>query len=288
LPPSADPWSVERLLIWCTSFLKDKGIESARLDAEVLLAHVLGQERVFLVMHPEEEVIPLLLTEYKALIKRRAEREPVSSLLEKKAFFREEYTVTQDVLTPRPESEFLVDGALEQLKGKTRVADVGTGSGCLLISLLKSNKELFGVGVDISDKALSVASRNAEANGVKERASFVRSDQLNSFADNYFDAILSNPPYVCRGDLSKLMPEVKNHDPHLALDGGEDGLDCYRSWLPEIHRALKTGGLVGLEVGIGQHRMVQSLGEGVGLQHKKTVQDYSGIQRTLWFEKSSL
>jgi release factor glutamine methyltransferase len=286
LPPSADSWSIKRLLDWCQPFLTAKGIDSAKLDAEVLLAHVLGQERVYLITHSDEEVMPVLLNEFKALIQRRVEREPVSSLLGKKAFFREEYAVTKDVLTPRPESEFLVEGALKRLKDKSWVADLGTGSGCVLISILKSQPELFGLGIDISSKALKVASQNAESNGVSERSFFVNADQAKVLPTESFDVLVSNPPYVCKGDLEKLMPEVSKHDPHLALDGGDDGLDCYRSWLPEMNRVLRPQGFIGLEVGIGQQQMVKALAEGIGLAHDETVSDYSGIQRTLWFCKS--
>jgi release factor glutamine methyltransferase len=285
----AESWTVRRLIDWCEEYLSRQKIEQARLDAEILLADCLGVERVWLYAYPEEIVSDVLREDFRQKIHRRACREPVGRILGRAFFFRECYKIDASVLFPRKETEFLVEGALEYLqKRKTAfVVDLGTGSACVLLSLLKSVPKIRGFGSDLSRGALKMAQCNARELGLASRCSWWQGDLLAALKEGSVDLLLSNPPYIAEIDADELMPEVKNHDPALALFSGVDGLQFYRRLFPEAFQVLKEGACLGVEVGQGQASLVAALAVGAGLRHDRTVRDYSGIDRILWFSKFS-
>lgn len=255
-------WTVGRLLTWTADFLKKKGSESPRLDAEVLLAHVLEWHRVQLYTQFEEEVGERARTRYRELVKKRSEGEPVAYLVGRKEFFSLPFTVSSSVLIPRPDTETLVVEALERLKGceTPRVVDVGTGSGCIALAIAKRSESTSMIAIDLSPEALQVARSNAESLGVSDRVRFLEGDLLGPVATaEPFDAIVANPPYIPTGDIAGLEPGVRDFEPHLALDGGADGLRVVARLISEAASLLVPGGHLILEIGSAQEAPVRAL-----------------------------
>ncbi len=259
---SDDRWTVGRLLNWTRDFLKKKGSESPRLDAEVLLASVLSCERVRLYTQYEDEVGDRDRTTFRDLVKRRAEGAPVAYLVGKKEFYSLALAVSPAVLIPRPDSEFVVVEALTRLKGVEgpRVVDVGTGSGCLALACASRHPSARFVAIDLSPGALDVARGNAAKLGLADRVDFRPGDLLAPVAgEGPFDAILSNPPYIPTATVATLEPGVADYEPHLALDGGEDGLRVVDRLIAEAVPLLKVGGHLILEIGSDQELPVRAL-----------------------------
>jgi len=227
-----DAWTIKRLLSWTTDFLKRKGSESPRLDAEVMLSHVLNWPRVKLYTHYEDIVGEPARASFRDLVKRRAEGSPVAYLVGKKEFYSLKFEVGPAVLIPRPESEFVVVEFISVCKQieSPRVADVGTGSGCIALASLKHHKSASFVAIDISPEALKLASRNAAELGLKDRIEFRQGNLLDPVAgEEPFDAIVSNPPYIPSSEIDGLEIGVRDYEPRLALDGGPDGLRIVES-----------------------------------------------------------
>lgn len=216
------------------------------------------------------------------LIQRRAAREPMSHLLGYRDFWEHRFEVSGDVLDPRPDTETLVDAVLGRVdhNAPLKLLDMGTGSGAILLALLAELPLATGLGTDISTGALDAAARNAAANGLQDRAEF----RLSSWADGLddrFDVIVSNPPYIPSGDIATLAPEVREHDPLRALDGGADGLDCYRQITADLAKIAAPGALVALEIGIGQADDVCALLAAQNVQGIEVLQDFGGIDRVI-------
>ena len=253
---SADTWTLQQLLTWCTDDFRKRGIPSPRLDAELLVGHALGIDRVRIYLDFERPLTPEERASIRALVERRRRREPVAYIIGERAFFGRMFTVGPGVLVPRPDSETLVERALELLPKEEAqaVLDVGTGSGCLGITLAAERPLAQVTLVDISEDALRVAQQNAERLGVSERVSTLHSDLFAAVTApaGGFDLIVSNPPYIPTGDLAGLMPDVIQHEPRLALDGGRDGLDCVRALVTGARQQLRAGGALLIEIGIGQ------------------------------------
>lgn len=250
----AESWTVLRLLTWTTSFLKERGSENPRLDAEVLLAHARQCERIMLYAAFDEVVADDVRTAFRELVKRRAAGEPVAYLVGQREFYSLRLKVTPDVLIPRPETEFVVVAALDALKkigpksGGLRVADVGTGSGAIAVAVAKHAPLCRVVAVDISPEALLVARENAVTHGVADRIEFFEGDLLAGIpAERKFAVIASNPPYVSAGELAELAPDVKDHEPHLALLGGPTGTEIIERLIPQAAERLLPGGYLILE-----------------------------------------
>jgi release factor glutamine methyltransferase len=255
-------WTVSRLLTWTTGFLKKKGSESPRLEAEVLLSHVLEWPRVQLYTHFEDEVGERARSRYRDLVKKRSEGMPVAYLVGQQEFFSLPMTVNPAVLIPRPDTETLVVEALERLKGTTspRVVDVGTGSGCVALAIAKRHESARVIAIDISPEALNVAKANAQELGLADRVEFRLGDLLVPVAgEGPFDMIVSNPPYIPSADIDGLEPGVRDYEPHLALDGGVDGLDFYLRLIDEAAAILSPGGPLILEIGSAQEVAVHAL-----------------------------
>lgn len=280
-------WTIGSILTWTKQYFQGKGVESPRLDAEVLLSHVLGKERIYLYVHFDEPLEEHELAIYKEAIKKRVSRIPVAYILGYKEFMRLKFQVSPDVLIPRPDTEILVEAVLERLKQKEAptFVDIGTGSGAIVLSLLANLPQVLGSTVDISSDAIAVAKKNAADLGVADRVTFYQGDAYAPLGDRQFDAIISNPPYIPDADIKGLEPEVKC-EPHEALAGGLDGLDFYRKLIGEGIALLKADGFMAFEVGIHQAAAVAKLAAGYPALGDVTIlKDYGGIERVVIINK---
>lgn len=278
-------WTVGRLLTWTTDYLKRRGSESPRLDAEVMLAHVLDWRRVQLYTHFEEEVSQSSRNAFRELVRRRSEGTPVAYLVGRKEFYSLAFVVSPAVLIPRPESEFVVVEYLEHTRhlAAPYTVDVGTGSGCLAIASAHHQPKGRFVAIDISEEALVIARRNAATLGVIERIDFRQGDTLDPVAsEGPFDAIISNPPYIASEAIEHLEAGVRDHEPRTALDGGPAGLDMVGRLIEQSIRLLKPGGHLILEIGSDQEAPVRSLIEAtVGFRLAPTVFDHAQHPRVI-------
>lgn len=255
-----EPWTIGKLLNWTTDYLRRRGSESPRLDAEVMLAFVLDWQRVALYTHYEETVGERARGAFRDLVRRRAEGSPVAYLVGRKEFYSLTLEVSPAVLIPRPESEFVVVELLEAMKQVVcpRVVDIGTGSGCIAIACAHRNPSARVIAVDLSPAALELAGKNAERHGVADRVEFRLGDLLEPVAsETPFDAIVSNPPYIPSGDIPGLEAGVRDYEPHLALDGGPDGLTLVSRLIEQAVPLLKPGGHLILEIGTAQEQPVR-------------------------------
>ncbi|WP_395673631.1 peptide chain release factor N(5)-glutamine methyltransferase [Inquilinus sp.] len=278
-----------------TARLAAAGIDSALSDARILLMHALGIDRTGLLSRAGEAVPPDAATRYAASLDRRAAREPVSRILGHREFWSLDFALGPATLDPRPDSETLVEAALAAIPAgrppssqPLRVLDLGTGTGCLLLAVLHDRPTAFGIGVDRSEEAARTARDNARALGLADRAAFTVGDWATALAGR-FDLVLSNPPYIPDSDIATLEPEVREHDPHLALSGGADGLDAYRALAAALPDLLAPGGTAVVELGIGQAADVAALFRAAGLDIAGTPHDLAGIPRCVvatWGEKS--
>ena len=310
-------WTIGRILKWTEQYFKDKGIESPRLDAEVLLAHVLEKQRIYLYVHFDEPLQPAELAAYREMIKQRVLRVPVAQILGEKEFMGLTFKVTADTLVPRPDTEILVQAAVERLKAMKgeakapedealadgeeassaadrdeaaadvsqeplRIADIGTGSGAICLSVLRYLAGTVADTVDISPAARAVAEENAASLGLADRVTFHTGDLLQPLVGMTFAAILSNPPYIPEVDIETLAPEVRLKEPHTALSGGRDGLDFYRRLAKEAPAMLVPGGFMAFEVGIHQAEPVAALAKANPLiARTEILPDYAGIDRVV-------
>ena len=280
-------WTIGRILKWTEQYFKDKGIESPRLDAEVLLAHVLEQQRIYLYVHFDEPLQPGELAAYREMIKKRVLRVPVAQILGEKEFMGLTFKVTADTLVPRPDTEILVQAAVDRLRAMAgeeplRFADIGTGSGAICLSVLHYLAGTVADTVDISPAARAVAEENAASLGLADRVTFHTGDLLQPLSGISFAAILSNPPYIPEADIAKLAPEVRLKEPHTALSGGQDGLDFYRRLANEAPAMLVPGGFTAFEVGIHQAGDVADLLKANPLiDRTEILSDYAGIDRVV-------
>lgn len=262
-----------------TARLAASGIDSALTDARILLMHALGIDRTGLLSRAAEPLPPEAATRYAAHLDRRAAREPVSRILGHREFWSLDFALGPATLDPRPDSETLVEAALAAAPDRLlRVLDLGTGTGCLLLAVLHDRAAAFGIGVDRSESAARVARDNAQALGLADRAGFLVGDWATALAGR-FDLVLSNPPYIPDSDIAALEPEVREHDPRLALSGGADGLDAYRALAAALPDLLAPGGTAVVELGIGQAADVAALFRGAGLDIAGTPHDLAGIPR---------
>lgn len=266
--------------------LAKAGIETARLDARLLVCHATGVELSTLIGFPERDVSADQLAALETLVSLREQRKPVSQILGSKEFWSLDFMVTEDTLTPRPDTETLIDGVLKETPDDKTISilDLGTGTGCILLSLLHDLPKATGVGVDISPKALVVAQQNAQTLKLADRVCFKESNWFEKVTGP-FDIIVSNPPYIPDGDIKGLEDDVACHEPRLALAGGKDGLDCYRLIVNEAWNYLKPDGLIGFEIGEGQDKDIAGLLEQAGFSCIQTANDLAGIARCVFARK---
>ena len=262
------------------SALEQAGIEEAALDARLLLEAVCGTDRTALYAHGEKELTKEEKKRYLEQIKCRTERIPLQHILGETEFMGLTFLVNKDVLCPRPDTEVLVEEVLKHLHDGMRILDIGTGSGCILLSLLHYSNDCTGIGIDISEKALQVAKANAKRFSI-EQAHFVESNLFDK-AEGRFEIVVSNPPYIKRDEIEHLMPEVKDHEPHLALDGGEDGLFFYREITEKARDYLPGGGMLFYEIGCKQGEAVSEIMRECGFREVEIVKDFSGLDRVVF------
>lgn len=265
------------------------GIGESRLEARLLLAEATGWTLEMIVARRNTPLEPGVVARVERLAARRLAREPMSHILGWREFWSLRFRVTSDVLTPRPDSETLVEAVLAAIPDrgrKLRILDLGVGSGCLLLALLHELPQANGLGVDRSARALVIARQNARALGLEGRASFRAGDWGEGIAE-VFDVVVSNPPYVPSDDIETLDPEVAEHEPWLALDGGPDGLDCYRRLVGQLGYLVQPGGIVALEVGRGQAAAVARLVRDAGFGAVTTHKDLGGVARVVFARRLS-
>lgn len=262
------------------------GIEEAELDARLLLEEICGTDRNTLLVHGDRNVTEEELAQYKEMLEKRSAHIPLQQIIGRQSFMGLDFYVDENVLIPRQDTELLVEEALQGLHDGMRILDMCTGSGCILLSLLKYSNDCEGIGADISEEALKVAERNRVQLGL-ENAAFIRSDLFEA-VEGKFDLLVSNPPYICSDVIDTLMPEVREHEPRQALDGSADGLHFYRRILAECRAYLKPGGMLLFEIGYDQGEAVKRLMEENGFLEVEVKKDYGGLDRvvlgTLGFE----
>jgi release factor glutamine methyltransferase len=262
--------------------LRAAGIESPQLDARLLVAAALNLEPDALRVADDRALTAAERARIETLFARRIEgREPVSRILGRREFWSLEFRISPDVLDPRPDSETLIEAALTLFPDHAapfRILDLGTGSGCLLLSALHEYPNAAGIGVDANEKALKVAAANASHLGLAARARFVRGDWARGLAER-FDLVLCNPPYIAESERASLAPEVARHDPHGALFAGRDGLDAYRTILPDLARLLAPNGRALFEIGATQAQAVSEIARVAGLAIVEIKRDLAGRDR---------
>ncbi|MBR5913307.1 MAG: peptide chain release factor N(5)-glutamine methyltransferase [Selenomonadaceae bacterium] len=275
------PKNIFEILRSATTKLEATGIESARLDAEVLLAHILNCKRLYLYVDAAKNLSPAQVIHYENLIERRAEKIPVAYLTGQREFMGLNFAVTPDVLIPRPDTEILTQLAIENLSAveNPTFADLGTGSGAICVSILKYVKNAKAAAVDISQDAINCAKFNAEKFGVDDRINFYVGNLFEPLRGQKFHAIISNPPYIPTKDLSTLQDEVKR-EPKFALDGGVDGLDFYRRIVEDAPNFLFNGGFLAVEIGINQAVDVKNL-FAENFTDIEIFRDLAGIERVV-------
>ena len=263
--------------------LKSARIDSPSIDARLLLEAASGASRMDILTDPYRLLTDDQQTVLDGYVERRLKREPVSRILGRKGFWKIMLNVTPDVLSPRPDTETILDIVmLAHARNESfNVIDLGTGSGAILLAILSERPAARGVGTDISSEALAVARENAANLDLDGRATFLRTEWASGFGDHSFDLVVSNPPYIPSGDIPGLDPEVREHDPLLALDGGPDGLEAYRELAPEIMRILKPGGVFAVEIGWDQGPQVKALFEAAGFTGVIVVKDLGDRHRVV-------
>lgn len=278
--------SIAESLIKAGSILAANGVAEPRREAVSLLMLAMERDRTFLYAHPESALSSDELKNFDSLVQRRAKREPLQYISGVQEFYGLDFEVTPDVLIPRPETELLVERSIEILSHRSdkRFCEVGTGSGCIAVSILRRVAGSSAVGLDVSHEALVIARRNADKHDVGDRLRLSESDLFSALADEKFDLILSNPPYVPDGDITRLQPEVRDFEPRLALMGGPDGLSVIRGIVTHAPRFLRPGGVLLMEIGLDQSEKVVEMFDLSRWRSPELFPDLQGIPRLLFCE----
>ncbi len=269
-----------------SEILKKNFIETANIDAELLLSFSIKQSREKILLNLEKKLDYYDVRKYFELIERRKKKEPISQIIGKKTFWKYDFYVNKDVLTPRKETEFLIEEILKLYKNynKIRVLDIGTGSGCIIISLMKEKIRWSGIAVDISELAIKVAKYNAKIQQVENRIKFIKSD-IDKFSSNKYDLIVSNPPYINKIRYNNLDLGVKDYEPKKALYGGVDGLRVIEKVVKKSSILLKNNGFLIMEIGLMQYNKTFKILKENGFYVKKIVKDYQRINRCVLSQK---
>ena len=272
---------VSELIKFGSLYLKRENIKSYALDSEILLSNVLKKSREEILIEFDKQIDFETEKKFKRLIKRRSAKEPIAYILKHKEFWSKKFQINHNILIPRPETELLVEKLSSIYRGKNiSILDIGTGSGCIIISLLSELQNSYGVGVDVSKKAIEVASMNAKKLIPNRRIKFLKKSFSNIF-DQKFDLIVSNPPYIKRCDIKNLNEDIKRFEPKIAIDGGNDGLDVIRKVIYKTSEILKINGKLALEIGNEQYKKVSKLLIDKNLRIEHIITDYNKNIRCL-------
>ena len=262
------------LINFGSKVLKEKLIPSYKLDSELLLANVLGKKREQMLISMNETVSRKNIDSFNSLIKRRSRSEPIAYILNKKEFWSKSFFVDKKILIPRPETELMVEYISKHFTNKNLyILDIGTGSGCILLSLLSELKKSRGIGLDISRNAINIAHRNSINLGLSTKSKFYNRSLDKIFAYK-FDLIISNPPYICSYQIKNLSEDIKRYEPRIALDGGKDGLDVIKKVIYKSKSILKKNGLLVLEIGNGQYKKVSQILKFNNFRDRFLIRDY--------------
>jgi len=254
--------------------LRQKKINTSILDSELLLSKILKKNREEILINLDQEICQKNLSRYKELILRRSQHEPIAYILENKEFWSKFFFVSSDTLIPRPETELMVEKLIEIFKEKKiSILDMGTGSGCILISLLSELKNSTGVGIDISKKALEVAKKNSDKHRMKNKIKFFNKSLESKFYQK-FDLIVSNPPYIKSNEIKNLKEDIRKYEPRIALDGGNDGLDLIKKIIYKTKYILKVKGMLALEIGNEQYKKVSKILIKNNFRTEHIIRDY--------------
>lgn len=276
-------WRIIDLINWGVKYFQDRSFENPRLEIEIFLQHIFGYKKIDLYINFEEEVTPKNLKRLREFIKRRVENEPIQYITGVSNFYGRDFNVNKNVLIPRPETEILVNVSIDYLSSKKApyIIDVGTGSGCIAITLAKELPSSKVIAIDYSQQALNIAKENAELVGVKN-IEFLKLDFLSENLNYVADAVVSNPPYIAQEDIQSLMIDVKEFEPHRALTDNADGLEFYRIFANKLDVILKKKGVLIIEVGRGNHPVeVKKLFEESGYNDIEMINDYNKDVRVL-------
>jgi release factor glutamine methyltransferase len=265
---------VEKVIKQASRILKNNKVISSNLDAEIILANIMGVEREFFIINNNFKISPQIIKEYKTAIKKRIKHEPVAYITGKKEFWSEDFLVNYSTLIPRPETELLIYKVINFFKDKKiSILDIGTGSGCILLSILKELKHAKGIGIDISKKTIETAKQNSKNLNLNSRAKF-KAISLNEFNTGFYDLIISNPPYIPSKDIKYLTKDIINYEPLIALDGGDDGLDLIKKVIYKSKHLLKKSGMLAIEIGNNQYQKVSEVLRDNGFSEKSKEYDY--------------
>lgn len=281
---SAEPWTISRVIRWAAEDFAKRGNPSPRLDAELLLGKVLGVDRVRLVLDAQRPLADPELGEYRELIRRRRTHEPVAYILGRREFYGHSFKVDRRVLVPRPDSETLVEAALERTKARSmygRAVDLCTGSGCIAISFSKARPTWRVTATDVSRDAAALAAENAQRLGAVFGFGVVTGDLFAPLGDRRFELVMSNPPYIPSAEIATLDADVRDFEPRLALDGGDDGLSLLSRIVTEAPSRLEPGGVIALEVAYDQAERVEALLVAAGFESTQRHRDYGGHERVV-------
>jgi release factor glutamine methyltransferase len=283
-PKAEGPWTIRRVLAWTAGYFKEKGITSPRLDADLLLAHSLSTERLQLYLDLDRPLTPAELADFRALVRRRARREPLAYIVGHREFAGLRIATRPGALVPRPETEHLLEACLAHCREtgleSPEILEIGTGSGCIAVALALALPRARIVATDISAEALEIAAENIRAAGVEERIRLLQGDLFGPLEPGErFHVVLSNPPYVASAQLPTLAPEISVYEPRVALDGGPDGLSMIRRLLVESGGRLQESGVLFLEVGAGQKEAVEAAAAQAWIARHSWIPDLAGIPR---------
>ena len=274
--------NIQTLLNKANKTLSNSSSKSPKLDSEILLSEAINKNRQYLILNSNEELIKKNIKSFENLLKRRKRGEPIAYLVKKKEFWKQNFYINKNVLIPRPDTELLVEETLKlfNVNSKLNILDIGTGSGCILLSILKERRNFFGTGIDISKKAINVARFNAKMHQLSNRVKFYNSD-VDKFLIGKYDLVVSNPPYIKRQDLKYLEVDVKGFEPKLALDGGKDGFSKITKVISKTSTLLKKNGRFILEIGFGQKKKILSILKQNNFFINKVVKDYGKNDRCI-------